>query len=118
MGQEQQKYHVTDDGKIFVINDDGTTTKYGRIVPEYEESTNPHKPIPCFVWWIVAILVFCEAALCIWAYFDVEESYWSGPEYALLCGNRYLLGVCGALATLVVVLAWSIHRLSKQNGED
>ena len=118
MGQEQPKYHVTDDGKVFVINDDGTTTKYGRIVPEKEEVRRPRKPIPRFVWWAVAILVLGVAALCTWAYFDVEESYSYETEYALLCGIRYLLGVCGALATLVVVLAWSIHRLSKQNGDD
>lgn len=118
MGQEQPKYHVTDDGKVFVVNDDGTTTEYGHIVPKYEESMNPHKPIPRFVWWVVAILVLGVAALCTWAYFDVEESYSYETGYALLCGIRYLLGVCGALAILVIVLAWSIHRLSKQNGED
>lgn len=118
MGQGQPKYHVTDDGKVFVVNEDGTTTEYGQIVPKYEESTYSRKPIPRFVWWVVVILVLGVAALCIWAYFDVEESYWYETEYTLLCGIRYLLGVCGALAILVIILAWSIHRLSKQNGED
>lgn len=34
MGQENPKYHVSDDGKVFIVNDDGTTTEYGRVVPE------------------------------------------------------------------------------------
>lgn len=29
MGQEQPKYHVTDEGKVFVVNDDGSFTDLG-----------------------------------------------------------------------------------------
>lgn len=56
MGQERPKYHVTDEGKVFVVNDDGTTTEYGRVVPEKRKEKRPRKPIPCIVWWIVAIV--------------------------------------------------------------
>lgn len=50
MGQENPKFHVSDDGKVFVVNDDGTTTEYGRVVKR------PPRPIPNFVLWLIAIL--------------------------------------------------------------
>ncbi len=56
MGQENPKYHVSDDGKVFIVNDDGTTTEYGRVVPEKRKEKRPRKPIPCIVWRIVAIV--------------------------------------------------------------
>lgn len=49
MGQERPKYHVTDEGKVFVVNDDGTTTEYGRVVKRHP------RPIPNFVLWLIAI---------------------------------------------------------------
>lgn len=56
MGQENPKYHVSDDGKVFIVNDDGTTTEYGRVVPEKRKEKRPRKPIPCIIWWIVTIV--------------------------------------------------------------
>lgn len=51
MGQEQKKYHIADDGRIFQINDDGSFTAIGNVnqmpqsnpqpQPQYNAYTSP-----------------------------------------------------------------------------
>lgn len=72
MGQEYPKYHVTDEGKVFVVNDDGSTTEYGRIVPEKKKAKRPRKPIPSFVLWIVSIVFLVVVAYCVVFRYDIE----------------------------------------------
>ncbi len=36
MGQQTNKYHTSDDGKIFRINDDGSFTNIGNVTDVYE----------------------------------------------------------------------------------
>ena len=118
MGQEQPKYHVTDDGKVFVVNEDGTTTKYGHIVPEKEEVRRLRKPIPCIVWWIVAIVLIAGG----FALFILVGEY-NGFGYpddidwltAKFLGCLRPLGCfCIGLMLLVLILIGCVIRLNNK----
>lgn len=95
MGQEYPKYHVTDEGKVFVVNDDGSTTEYGRIVPEKKKAKRPRKPIPSFVLWIVSILLLVEVAFFIELY-------------------SYISWFCIGLLLLVLILLGCVIRLNNE----
>lgn len=99
MGQERPKYHVTDDGKVFVVNDDGTTTKYGRVVKR------PPRPIPNFVLWLIAILSLVVA-------FDLVLCIIGGDifDYYKICFPCLFL--------LILVLAGCVIRLNSKNFAD
>lgn len=118
MGQEQPKYHVTDDGKVFVINEDGTTTKYGRIVPEKEEVRRPRKPIPCIVWWIVAIILIAGGValfilVCEYNGFGNPHDFdWLTDKF-LGC-LRPLGCFCIGLMLLVLILIGCVIRLNNK----
>lgn len=100
MGQEYPKYHVTDEGKVFVVNDDGSTTEYGRIVPEKKKAKRPRKPIPSFVWWIVSIVFSVEVA------FFIEFSYFDSLGA--------LSWFCIGLMLLVLILLGCVIRLNNE----
>lgn len=117
MGQERPKYHVTDDGKVFFVNADGTTTKYGRIVPEMEEARRPRKPIPCFVWWIVAILLLVGGAYCgtfrykiAWI-IEYQDRYRTG---SIVDSLESLSWFCIGLLLLTLILFVCVIRLNNK----
>ncbi len=123
MGQGQPKYHVTDDGKVFVINEDGTTTKYGRIVSEKEEVRHPRKPIPCIVWWIVAIILIAGGValfILVGEYNGFytpsyhKDAYCNSVAVSFLGCLRPLGCFCIGLMLLVLILIGCVIRLNNK----
>lgn len=117
MGQERPKYHVTDDGKVFVVNDDGTTTEYGRIVPEKEKVKHPRKPIPSFVWWIVSIVFLVVVAYCVVFRYDIEFMIKYMDHYttdAIVNSLEPLSWFCIGLMLLVLILLGCVIRLNNE----
>lgn len=94
MGQQPNKYHVTDDGKVFRINPDGSFTEMGnaedlnaleqrkqamarKLQAEYE-SHSSH----AWVWWLVAIIVFVGAFIGAMAFIqNRHDNYKSSSHY-------------------------------------
>lgn len=116
MGQERPKYHVTDDGKVFVVNDDGTTTEYGRIVPEKEKAKHPRKPIPSFVWWIVSIALLVGVAFCIEFIYRIAimvETH-EFDTLVIVYPLRPLSWFCIGLMLLVLILLGCVIRLNNE----
>lgn len=116
MGQENPKFHVSDDGKVFVVNDDGTTTEYGRIVPEKEKVKHPRKPIPSFVWWIVSIVLLVGVAYCVAFRYKIEFmiEYCDDYTYRIVDSLEPLSWFCIALMMLVLILLGCVIRLNNE----
>lgn len=89
MGEKPKKYHVTDEGDIFRINEDGSFTSMGnaeKMSDSNNEATAPNritslldeKPIKPFtkykhrkfiwVYWIIAFLLVCYCLSCIFTH--------------------------------------------------
>lgn len=119
MGQEYPKYHVTDEGKVFVVNDDGSTTEYGRIVPEKKKAKRPRKPIPSFVLWIVSIVFLVVVAYCVVFRYDIEFmiKYMDHYHYttdAIVNSLEPLSWFCIGLMLLVLILLGCVIRLNNE----
>ncbi len=116
MGQEYPKYHVTDEGKVFVVNDDGSTTEYGRIVPEKKKAKRPRKPIPSFVLWIVSIVFLVVVAYCVVFRYDIEFmiKYMDHYTAAIVNSLEPLSWFCIGLMLLVLILLGCVIRLNNE----
>lgn len=97
MGQENPKYHVSDDGKVFIVNDDGTTTEYGRVVKR------PPRPIQNFVLWLIAILSLVVAFGLVSWLIGESDIYYNYKGIIIPC-----------LLLLVLVLAGCVIRLNSK----
>lgn len=117
MGQEYPKYHVTDEGKVFVVNDDGSTTEYGRIVPEKKKAKRPRKPIPSFGLWIVSIVFLVVVAYCVVFRYDIEFMIKYMDHYttdAIVNSLEPLSWFCIGLMLLVLILLGCVIRLNNE----
>lgn len=118
MGQEYPKYHVTDEGKVFVVNDDGSTTEYGRIVPEKKKAKRPRKPIPSFVLWIVSIVLLVGVAYCVAFRYKIEFVFVYRGDYfttdLIVDSLEPLSWFCIALMLLVLILLGCVIRLNNE----
>ncbi len=115
MGQENPKFHVSDDGKVFVVNDDGTTTEYGRVVPGKEK--RPRKPIPCFVLWIVAIVLLTGVSFC--SVFKYKITWIAEYTHRCTADDVFdslvpLSWFCIGLMLLVIILIGCVIRLNNK----
>lgn len=114
MGQEQPEYHVTDEGKVFVVNDDGTSTEYGYVV-KYR-----HMLIPNYVVWFIAILsgvvVVFGSAMSLLSFGRIFD--WNSDDaYYTYYYNYYY--ICDTVFTpclmlLVLILAGCVIRLYRK----
>ena len=121
MGQEPNKFHVSDDGKVYIINPDGTATEYGTVVKSVNQGNKSKRIVSPAIKWIFIVFILGVSFLTFGAYFDVENSMgWDSDSslYALLCGVRYLMGICGCLIACVALLAFVVFRLVKQRISD
>lgn len=119
MGQEHKKYHVTDSGEVFRINDDGSFTKMGIVSEPKNEShskTYRHKHSKdskkesvgwfktdynwLFVFGIVAIIGYGIATCsCGW---PISYHYHPGQEIAPVC--YYADNTSEILTNMVIIL--------------
>lgn len=117
MGQENPKFHVSDDGKVFVVNDDGTATEYGRVVPKKKKEKHPRKPIPCIVWWIVAIVLLAGVSFC--SVFNYQIRWIAEYTYRCTANDIFnslvpLSWFCIGLLLLVLILIGCVIRLNNK----
>lgn len=123
MGQEQPKYHVADDGKVFVVNDDGTSTEYGYVLKRRRML------IPNYVVWFIAILsgvvvVFGSAMSLLsfgrisdWKFDDAYYTYYTyyyNDAYYTYYYNNYEAVFTPCLMLLVLILAGCVIRLYRK----
>lgn len=113
MGQEQPEYHVTDEGKVFVVNDDGTSTEYGYVV-KYR-----HMLIPNYVVWFIAILsgvvVVFGSAMSLLSFGRISD--WnSNVDYDTYYTYYYIYDTVftPCLMLLVLILAGCVIRLYRK----
>lgn len=84
MGQTQNKYHITDDGKIYRINDDGSFSEVGDVEAKSNgKKLGNNEPKTIKDWlrenWLFALsLLFTFVWFCM-AYTNRE--YWSNQEF-------------------------------------
>lgn len=84
MGQIQNKYHITDDGNVYKVNDDGSFTSMGNVEVLTKARCSAQNSKSHKVWKILAILfliVSCCTSYGCWYYLmnsiDFEERFWN-----------------------------------------
>ncbi len=117
MGQEQPEYHVTDEGKVFVVNDDGTSTEYGYVV-KYRRML-----IPNYVVWFIAILsgvvVVFGSAMSLLSFGRISDwnsdvAYYDYCTYYYNYYYNYDTVFTPCLMLLVLILAGCVIRLYRK----
>lgn len=111
MGQEQPKYHVADDGKVFVVNDDGTSTEYGYVLKRRRML------IPNYVVWFIAILsgvvVVFGSAMSLLSFGRISDWEFDDAYYTYYY-NNYEAVFTPCLMLLVLILAGCVIRLYRK----
>lgn len=86
MGQQINKYHVSDDGNIFKVNEDGSFTGMGNVEVMSRQEHNAVKPKKRHKWRFVKVFfillfiaVLCAGALCFYLYAQ-NPNYFDGLE--------------------------------------
>ncbi len=117
MGQEQPKYHVVDDGKVFVVNDDGTSTEYGYVLKRRRML------IPNYVVWFIAILsgvvVVFGSAMSLLSFGRISDwnsdvAYYDYYTYYYNYYYNYDAVFTPCLMLLVLILAGCVIRLYRK----
>lgn len=143
MGQVQNKYHISDDGKVYKVNDDGSFTSMGNVenlantsennkrnAPNESQTSFEQKDDKESIWWkkegLWVKVLFCVVCLLnIAQIIEIYSIYYYGTY--IYYGEYFRLSLLIAtLAGILVQIALYIHYkylcnrtviLSKPNGE-
>lgn len=128
MGQGPKKYHISDDGQVYRINDDGSFTSVGNIediekktssAPIIGKQTYGPAPVPYtskaaesgwwmrnYNWlWVVTLVVFISWFSACLSFSEFENRYWSDDHYVYYYEWNFseILGYC-----LTILLSFAI----------
>lgn len=122
MGQKPGKYHVTDDGKVFIINEDGTFSVYGCIQPNTSGKfkSGSFGSFNKKIWRCAVLLLIVLTISIIGIWYKIEDGIffydiYDGMNNLLLNSVRYLLGIC---IVFVFMFAYVLYALRRYNGSD
>ncbi len=118
MGQQPNKYHISDDGKIYRVNDDGSFTSMGSV-KDIDKSA-PEKPSGAdlpqkanwwkrnYNWlWVTMLVLFIGwIAACMSCSFIVDVMYENGQPTYYQYSNGNIILLFGILVTALFGFSW------------
>ena len=116
MGQLPNKYHVTDDGKVFVINPDGSTSEYGYIQQDGRRKRRPKvtHSLNIAIWVIECILLIGLMTYIIGSWYYIEDMVFyydiHAFGYVLLKSVRCLFVICIVMTLIIAYLFFALKR--------
>lgn len=120
MGQLPNKYHVTNDGKVFVINPDGSTSECGHIQQDIHRKRKPKvtHSLNIAMWVVECISLIGLIAYIISSWYYIEDMVFyydiHAFGYVLLKSVRCLFVIC---IVMTLIIAYLLFALKKFRGK-
>lgn len=116
MGEQSNKYHITDDGKIYQVQDDGSIKEKGQI-EELLERSSSKKRVKTIIRnrWDWISVTFGTIIILLLNIFNEERFYRSDFNYAIHV--FFFDSVCWSVLVdfICIGLTWKLSRRKKSN---